>query len=271
VRLPKWLDDLQGETERKVSAMWNKTTKRLEGLALVLNPLIPDAAVFSAYAEFAGARNSGTDAKTIQAIHDHSAGLGAECDPKNAQFSKEKSMSFKDKVQAWFAGGMPEEFDGATSTPAPIVATPNVLVTAVAGNPEVDALKAELAAERAKSVGALAAAFSAAEIAANRATPAEEAGLIKQYRHAVEYDALRGATFSADNPESAVATFKAAQSARTPHALTTELLTGNAAIFGATETTPDPDKPKPATPERVAELLGMTPFGQSVLNGRNHK
>jgi hypothetical protein len=83
-------------------------------------------------------------------------------------------------------------------------------------------------------------------------------------------DALRGAAFSADNPESAVATFKAAQAARTPHELTAELLTGNAAIFGATQDTPDPTQPKPASPERIKDMLGMTPLGQSILNSRKN-
>ena len=49
VRLPKWLDTKLGDDNRKVSATWNKSTKKLEKLALVRNPRVADAALMAAF------------------------------------------------------------------------------------------------------------------------------------------------------------------------------------------------------------------------------
>lgn len=49
VALPKWLDVALGSSARKVSATWNRATKRLEGLALVLSPRVSDAALMAAF------------------------------------------------------------------------------------------------------------------------------------------------------------------------------------------------------------------------------
>lgn len=51
VALPKWLDDALGASARKVSATWNRTSKRLEGLALVLNPRVKSAALMAAFSQ----------------------------------------------------------------------------------------------------------------------------------------------------------------------------------------------------------------------------
>jgi hypothetical protein len=47
VALPKWLDAILDE--RKVSATWDRATKRLAGLALVRNPRVSDAALMAAF------------------------------------------------------------------------------------------------------------------------------------------------------------------------------------------------------------------------------
>lgn len=49
VALPKWLDDVIGPAARKVSASWDRATKRLVGLALVVRPRVADAALMSAF------------------------------------------------------------------------------------------------------------------------------------------------------------------------------------------------------------------------------
>jgi hypothetical protein len=55
---PKWMFDLLGaptpENPRKVSLTWDKSNKRITGIAHTLNPRIQDAAVFNAYADFSG-------------------------------------------------------------------------------------------------------------------------------------------------------------------------------------------------------------------------
>lgn len=46
--LPRWLHDLMGSEPLKVSTTWDRATKRIRGLALVREPRITDAALFSA-------------------------------------------------------------------------------------------------------------------------------------------------------------------------------------------------------------------------------
>jgi len=49
VAIPTWLDTAMDGEELRVSATWDRTTKDLVGLALVLNPRITDAAVMAAF------------------------------------------------------------------------------------------------------------------------------------------------------------------------------------------------------------------------------
>ena len=109
VALPAWLDRAI-EGKRKVSAAWERATKQLKGLSLVIKPRISDAALMSAFSAdflgieldfdddgapvvtFAGARNSKADGQTVQAIHDHSCGLGAGCKPDNLSETDAKSV-----------------------------------------------------------------------------------------------------------------------------------------------------------------------------------
>jgi hypothetical protein len=46
---PDWLRNLLGDTPRKVSLEWDRATKLIRGLALVLTPHIADAALFAAF------------------------------------------------------------------------------------------------------------------------------------------------------------------------------------------------------------------------------
>ncbi len=99
VALPEWLDGLIDEGQRRVSCTWDRATKTLSGLALVLNPRIDDAAVFAAFsaatatpdatvtipADFAAPRHDtyhGQDA--LQGVHDMAARSGAVCSADNA-------------------------------------------------------------------------------------------------------------------------------------------------------------------------------------------
>lgn len=49
VHLPAWLDRVLADGERKVSATWDRASKRLLGLALVRNPRVSDAALMAAF------------------------------------------------------------------------------------------------------------------------------------------------------------------------------------------------------------------------------
>lgn len=101
VALPDWLDGLIADGQRKVSCTWDRATKTLSGLALVLNPRIEEAAIFAGFsaatveaapgsvttppADFAAPRHDtyhGQDA--LQGVHDMAARSGAVCSADNA-------------------------------------------------------------------------------------------------------------------------------------------------------------------------------------------
>lgn len=85
VRLPRWLDDAIGTAPRKVSATWDRTSKTLQGLALVLEPRVEDAALLSSYTAFAAARHDTPHGRmALQELHDMAARSGAVCKATNA-------------------------------------------------------------------------------------------------------------------------------------------------------------------------------------------
>jgi hypothetical protein len=95
VHLPKWLDSLLDEGERKVSATWDRTSKRLMGLALVRNPRVSDAALLSAFSasEFAGTRHDTPSGQmAMQRIHTAAVQGGAVC-KRTAQMASRHEMT----------------------------------------------------------------------------------------------------------------------------------------------------------------------------------
>jgi len=109
VALPDWLDDLIADGQRKVSCTWDRATKTLSGLALVLNPRIEEAAIFAGFsaatveaapgsvttppADFAAPRHDtyqGQD--TLQGVHDMAARAGAICNQDNATTTRPYPM-----------------------------------------------------------------------------------------------------------------------------------------------------------------------------------
>jgi hypothetical protein len=122
VRLPKWLDSQLGDGERKVSATWDRTKKRLTKLAIVRNPRVKDAALMAAFAADELTKAAGIEKGTanvealtngltkffelsaafafktwegmsvLQQMHDQAARAGAVCaEPKkdNADYTKD--------------------------------------------------------------------------------------------------------------------------------------------------------------------------------------
>lgn len=85
VSLPTWLDTAIGDAPRKVSATWDRETKELLGLALVLSPRVADAALLSSFAEFAAKRHDTPHGRmALQDIHDTTTRGGAVCKAANA-------------------------------------------------------------------------------------------------------------------------------------------------------------------------------------------
>jgi hypothetical protein len=98
VTLPKWLDDALGDTERKVSATWDRATKTLQGLALVLSPRVADAALMSAYADFAARHDTPEGRQVLQELHNTSARGGAVCSKSNATMASSHEASTIQKI-----------------------------------------------------------------------------------------------------------------------------------------------------------------------------
>lgn len=135
VKVPKWLDDnVLKDVQRKVSATWDRVTKRLTKLAFVRNPRVKDAVLLSENAglfaafmlneypenlegvsqdqlketvkqlleenpEFASART--WDGKyLIQGIHDTAARAGAVCVENEKKFNELKEAGFVSAAEA---------------------------------------------------------------------------------------------------------------------------------------------------------------------------
>ena len=110
VKFPKWLDKVLSTVEKKVSATWDRTTKRLTKLALVRNPRVKDAAIYAAFmanefadelegttqSEFADTmaqlieehfgKKTWDGSEMMQRIHDMASRTGAICVEKSGKF-----------------------------------------------------------------------------------------------------------------------------------------------------------------------------------------
>jgi hypothetical protein len=270
VAIPKWLNDTIGGAALKVSLAFDRATKRIAKNGLVLNPRVADAALFGAYAEFAGKRHNKADQDAVQAVHDHAVSLGATC-PASAQMSKEPGMTDTkaptrmEKFMAWLAG----EGEGDTAQFAadpPKAEAPKVDAVP---DPEKVALMARIAAMEKERLAERAAVFADAEIAAKRALPAEKASLIAAFTDAADDDAAhpRTVTFAVGTEEKTgtrVDALKARFAARPPHVLTEELLT-DADAQALFNNRSQSAKPGEMTAERRKELLAKTALGQTII------
>jgi hypothetical protein len=93
VALPRWLDDLLAHGERRLSCEWDRATKTLRKLDIVLNPRVSDAALMASFAAahpddadamFKKAHHTPHGRHAIQQIHDIVARFGAVCLPSNS-------------------------------------------------------------------------------------------------------------------------------------------------------------------------------------------
>lgn len=290
VKLPKWLDSALGTSQRKVSTTWDRNTKRLKSLALVVNPRVSDAALMAA---FAGKRHSDKDLGDFQSIHDLMVTHGAQCSPKQKEFSmpgevndKNDETTFLDRLGAAIGravlgaqgnGGATIAAMGAQGTTDPPAAAQDELPASFKS--QMDALEAELALARSQRILAEAQAWVTNEIAAFRAVPAEAELLIATYREAAADDLLspREVTFStvvdgkpAQTKGSRVDALKARQALRPVHKLTKEGLGDGkrvVALFNqeADAAKDDENKPLDVTSEHYRKLMEATPLGRAIL------
>jgi len=92
VAVPHKLDDLLEDHERRLSCEWNKSTKMLTGIGLVVDPRVPEAALMSIEPEvevtFAAVRHSTPHGQAaVQRIHNVAAEAGAVCAKGNANMA----------------------------------------------------------------------------------------------------------------------------------------------------------------------------------------
>lgn len=82
VAVPLWLDEHLTDKERKLSCEWNRTTKTLDGIGLVVHPRVEAAALMSAFSRSVFARSrhdTSRGQQAIQELHDTATRYGAVC------------------------------------------------------------------------------------------------------------------------------------------------------------------------------------------------
>jgi hypothetical protein len=137
VAVPVWLDENISDRERRLSCEWDRATKTLSGIGLVVNPRVETASLMSAYADFAAKRHDTPHGQmALQMLHDQAARSGAVCSQSNAKMaSRHENAAIQAVHDTAVSHGakcaaMPSGADGpvypmfgagstATATPAP--------------------------------------------------------------------------------------------------------------------------------------------------------
>lgn len=185
---------------------------------------------------------------------------------------KGSDMNLKEKIMAILTGetdDAPKSEDGTAPKAGSDSSAPSSEAILAAqreadkARKQAQEAQAALDRERAERLSADAARFADAEIAANRALPAERENLKRLYQQASLADASAPV-----EGVSRVADLKAFYGARAPHALTEELAPAtppaDAVALSNPQTTPRAGE-EPMTEARRAELLSYTPLGQAIL------
>jgi hypothetical protein len=257
VGIAKWVDKAMGAIPRTVSCTWDRATKTLAGLALTTTPRIKDAVLYAAFiedqeakqkqAEFEGKRNSATDHKTIQGIHDHTMSLGAKCSGDNAEYSVDPNKDNKELPT------MSEETKVEFKDSAEFKAQQT----------EIENMRAEV--ERMKTDKRHSEAVLTVEelLRTGKAVPAERASLIAAFEQAATDDAKNPSkvTFGEGQEGTRVDALKAVYAARPAHVLFGETVpVGGSVLYSHQQV--DQNAVNKA---KVRELLALSPLGQAVL------
>lgn len=191
VAFPKWLNTALGNTAIKVSCTWDRATKKLAGIALTNNPRISDAALMSAFADFAGKRNSSTDQKLLDEVHKLIVKAGAQCqtDFSNQTDPNPNSNTEVNPIHMAVENTNPNPGTGAqptgsqTQTQADFSAVEFAQMKAM-----IARMQAENAQLKADKRHQEAVAFAEAEVEEHRAFPAERDMLVALFDQAAQDD-----------------------------------------------------------------------------------
>ena len=258
VNVPAWLDDVVGADGFPVSATWDRSTKRLAGLAITLNPKISDAAVFAAFAK------SGDDeARTGESAM--KPNLYKRVQNFFASFSSEELAELtKDEA--------PQDPPADPQTDAPVVDAPDKDALIADLQAKLEAANAKSTSDDEGKIQAEAEKFAADAILRNRAVPSEREALIASFKFVAATDASGKAVFSDAGeftPGAGVELLKAQIDARPELKFTQEQLKeGFVGVVFSGEGVNDADGQP--SPERIRELMAMTPLGKQILQEKKN-
>lgn len=206
VAIPRWLHEAIGDAPLKTSLAFDRTTKRIAKNGLVLTPRVTDAALFGAYASFAGKRHSQADQDRLNAIAEHAVALGAD-HPRKGQAKMSQSndsVSVLDAIKALVTGRDTTPAGALGAAPAIAAVTPKEHVPMSTTTPttaefaamqaELQALKEGSARDTAGRIAAEAAHFAQDMLTARRITPAMKPAVEALFACALTDDAQDGAT-----------------------------------------------------------------------------
>jgi hypothetical protein len=252
VAMPRWLDEALQKTGRKVSTTWSKLTKEIKGLALVLNPRVPDAALMSdVMSAFTASHTEEGSGKPITIAElEITLSKGENMDPKTQTQTQEPEVDFAAKFAEMQA--------------------------------QIEKTNAENARLRARDRDREAEKLAKEMISSFRALPADEGNLISLFSQALIDDETDSkpaglATFGvAKTQTNRVTALKVFLTSRpsfehlTKEGIETKVQDGQILLSRATPPPVDEDGESTEEPDdsRVAELLGHTTFGSEVAASR---
>jgi len=296
VEIPEWFDSLFKGQPIKLSARWDRTTKRLKKLAVVPEGRVPDAAMFAAFsaayppaadpnltpmpAASADSRNASVDGGDVVEKTAHgiaaliSAALQDTSLPETARKQLTQMAQMCDSMCA-----PPEPPPATTIPPAPNQGDAPMSAEVAALQAEIKALKDANFEAKKDKFRAEGRTFAHELFRAGKITPAEAPNVTEAYFQAAMDDHAHPTTdvcFSDDKGNQAKGTrlhaLKAMLLNQPSNGLTQEL-TGDGkvaadgdALFNRT-TTADAG-PKRMTPEAKDKYLSHTDLGKAILRDR---
>jgi hypothetical protein len=301
--LPPWLNEIADANGGKVSAVFDKEAKGFLGVGLVLEPAVPEAAMLSAFVDFAKRHDTPRGQYAVQDLHDSAVRHGAVCTAGNATMASKHEAGAIQQIHdlavdhgakcdaVGKSGGQMMMYSKAEQTEqteqteqeeGQTVPDEQKNTDGKSQEPTVAALQAQLAAEKTqrdadrKALVALQAerrqekanAFVDALITENKVLPAQRDTLVALHLAAATSDDTRGLVTLADGKEqSLLQSVITALSSFQSLGLTKEQMIANpdVAILLNRQKTQEQEDKDTGTPEDNEKLLAMTPLGRQAL------
>lgn len=253
VAIHKWFKDQLGDAKLRVSASFDRATKRLRALSLVTNPQIEDAAL----AAFCACQAEPDPAEPTTPTKEASP-MPTKKELALAKLREMDEAENEGVFDALLGESAPEPEaddigDGTDDAPTP---------AEFALHQRIAQLERENELARLANFAQRAEAFADAQVAACRLVPGEKARVVELHTQAAIDDHERPAQFSAAGGKSRVVAFEATIAARTPHSWTKESVASFGRVLDGGADGPESDAAKQS---RVNEWLKLTPEGRARL------